>query len=155
MNEWVWRNGGMILTEENWSTGRKTLYWSSVAQWTYRLWSRVPLRTDTCHPVSHSRSARSAAHSVVSRIGTAVRAARTWSSFSSFVFNYSTRSGSTFLNTTYPHYVSYFSLLIVRGVCIQVLLAVCMDCTCFVVTLTVTFPANCTDTQSPALGTAR
>ena len=26
MNEWVWNNGGMILTGENWSTGRKTLY---------------------------------------------------------------------------------------------------------------------------------
>ena len=26
MNEWVWSNGGMILTGENWSTGRKTLY---------------------------------------------------------------------------------------------------------------------------------
>jgi len=26
MNEWVWSNGGMILTVENWSTGRKTLY---------------------------------------------------------------------------------------------------------------------------------
>ena len=26
MNEWVWSNGGMILTGENWSTGRKTFY---------------------------------------------------------------------------------------------------------------------------------
>ena len=26
MNEWVWSNGGMILTGVNWSTGRKTLY---------------------------------------------------------------------------------------------------------------------------------
>jgi hypothetical protein len=26
MNEWVWSNGGMILTGENWSSGRKTLY---------------------------------------------------------------------------------------------------------------------------------
>jgi len=26
MNEWVWSNGGMILTGENWSTERKTLY---------------------------------------------------------------------------------------------------------------------------------
>ena len=26
MNEWVWSNGGMILTRENWNTGRKTLY---------------------------------------------------------------------------------------------------------------------------------
>ena len=26
MNEWVWSNGGMILTGENWSAGRKTLY---------------------------------------------------------------------------------------------------------------------------------
>ena len=26
MDEWVWSNGGMILTGENWSTGRKTLY---------------------------------------------------------------------------------------------------------------------------------
>jgi len=25
MDEWVWSNGAMILTEENWSTGRKTL----------------------------------------------------------------------------------------------------------------------------------
>jgi len=24
MNEWVWSNGGMILTGENWSNGRKT-----------------------------------------------------------------------------------------------------------------------------------
>jgi len=26
MNEWVWSNGGMIVTGENWSAGRKTLY---------------------------------------------------------------------------------------------------------------------------------
>jgi len=26
MDEWVWSNGGMILTGENWNTGRKTLY---------------------------------------------------------------------------------------------------------------------------------
>ena len=26
MDEWVWSNGGMILTGENWSTRRKTLY---------------------------------------------------------------------------------------------------------------------------------
>ena len=26
MDEWVWSNGGMALTGENWSTGRKTLY---------------------------------------------------------------------------------------------------------------------------------
>jgi len=26
MNEWVWSNGGMVLTGENWSIGRKTLY---------------------------------------------------------------------------------------------------------------------------------
>ena len=26
MDEWVWNNSGMILTGENWSTGRKTLY---------------------------------------------------------------------------------------------------------------------------------
>ena len=26
MDEWVWSNGGMILTGENWSTGRKILY---------------------------------------------------------------------------------------------------------------------------------
>ena len=26
MDEWVWSNGGMILTGENWSTGRKTVY---------------------------------------------------------------------------------------------------------------------------------
>ena len=26
MNGWVWRNAGMILTGENWSAGRKTLY---------------------------------------------------------------------------------------------------------------------------------
>ena len=26
MNEWVWSSGGMILTGENWSSGRKTLY---------------------------------------------------------------------------------------------------------------------------------
>jgi hypothetical protein len=26
MNGWEWSNGGMILTGENWSTGRKTLY---------------------------------------------------------------------------------------------------------------------------------
>jgi hypothetical protein len=26
MNEWVWSNGGMMLTGENWSTERKTLY---------------------------------------------------------------------------------------------------------------------------------
>ena len=26
MDEWVWSNGEMILTGENWNTGRKTLY---------------------------------------------------------------------------------------------------------------------------------
>jgi len=26
MNGWVWSNGGMIVTGENWSTGRKALY---------------------------------------------------------------------------------------------------------------------------------
>ena len=26
MNDWEWSNDGMILTGENWSTGRKTLY---------------------------------------------------------------------------------------------------------------------------------
>ena len=26
MNEWVWSIGGMVLTGENWSTGRETLY---------------------------------------------------------------------------------------------------------------------------------
>ena len=26
MNEWVWSNGGMIETGENWSAGRKTIY---------------------------------------------------------------------------------------------------------------------------------
>ena len=26
MNEWVWSNGGMVLTGENWSAGRETLY---------------------------------------------------------------------------------------------------------------------------------
>jgi len=26
LDEWVWSNGGMILTGENWSTGRKSLY---------------------------------------------------------------------------------------------------------------------------------
>jgi len=26
MDEWVWSNGGMILTGENWSAGRETLY---------------------------------------------------------------------------------------------------------------------------------
>ena len=26
MNGWVWGNGGMILTGENWNAGRKTLY---------------------------------------------------------------------------------------------------------------------------------
>ena len=32
MDGWVWSNGGMILTGENWSTGRKTLY-SVVCRW--------------------------------------------------------------------------------------------------------------------------
>ena len=32
MNEWVWSNGGMILTGENWSTGRETLY-NVVGRW--------------------------------------------------------------------------------------------------------------------------
>ena len=26
MDGWVWSNGGMMLTEENWSTGREALY---------------------------------------------------------------------------------------------------------------------------------
>ena len=39
MNEWVWSNGGMILTGENWSAGRKhyTAWvadeWMSMEQW--------------------------------------------------------------------------------------------------------------------------
>ena len=38
VDEWVWSNGGMILTGENWSTGRKTVYsvggrWMSMEQW--------------------------------------------------------------------------------------------------------------------------
>jgi hypothetical protein len=38
MDEWVWSNGGMILTGENWSAGRKTLYsmggrWMNMEQW--------------------------------------------------------------------------------------------------------------------------
>jgi hypothetical protein len=32
MNEWIWSIGGMILTGENWSTGRGTLY-SVCARW--------------------------------------------------------------------------------------------------------------------------
>ena len=32
MNEWAWSNGGMILTGENWSAGRKTLY-SAGGRW--------------------------------------------------------------------------------------------------------------------------
>ena len=31
--QWVWSNGGMIVTGENWSTGRKTLY-SVDGRWT-------------------------------------------------------------------------------------------------------------------------
>ena len=26
LDGWVWSNGGMVLTGENWSAGRKTLY---------------------------------------------------------------------------------------------------------------------------------
>jgi hypothetical protein len=38
MNEWVWSNGGMILTGENWSIWRGTLYsvcgrWMNMEQW--------------------------------------------------------------------------------------------------------------------------
>jgi len=38
VNEWVWSNGGMILTGDNWKTGRKTLYcvggrWMNMEQW--------------------------------------------------------------------------------------------------------------------------
>jgi hypothetical protein len=45
MDEWVWSIGGMILTGENWSTGRETLYsvggrWMNVyvalVEWFYR-----------------------------------------------------------------------------------------------------------------------
>jgi len=32
MNGWVWSNGGMVLTGENWSTGRKALY-SAGGRW--------------------------------------------------------------------------------------------------------------------------
>ena len=38
MDEWVWSNGGMILTGENWSTGRKTLY-SVGGRWMNGVWS--------------------------------------------------------------------------------------------------------------------
>jgi len=32
MDECVWSNGGMVLTGENWSTGRKPLY-SECGRW--------------------------------------------------------------------------------------------------------------------------
>ena len=40
MDEWVWRNGGMILTGENWSTGIKTLY-SVGGRWMNEYWTMV------------------------------------------------------------------------------------------------------------------
>ena len=52
MDEWVWSNGGMILTGGNWSTGRKTLYsvgggwmnqYGAMVEWYYPVenWSTV------------------------------------------------------------------------------------------------------------------
>jgi hypothetical protein len=37
---WVWSNGGMILTGENWSTGRKTLY-TVGGRWMNEYWAMV------------------------------------------------------------------------------------------------------------------
>ena len=61
MNEWVWSNGGMILTGENWSTGRKTCSSSSLLlinlTWTV-LGSNPGLcgqRPPTNHPIQSSR----------------------------------------------------------------------------------------------------
>jgi len=33
MDEWVWSNGGMLLTGENWSTGRKKSLYSVGGRW--------------------------------------------------------------------------------------------------------------------------
>jgi hypothetical protein len=125
----------------------------AVSQRTYRLWSRVPLRA---HPVTRfviaSRPGPRPLHSLIGS-ALAVKAARTWFSLSCFVFNYSTRIVSTFLDTAYPHCVSWLSLLTVRDVRMQVLCTVCVDCTCFVVTSVVTVRVDCTDMQSPARDT--
>jgi hypothetical protein len=40
MNEWVWGNSAMILTAENWSTGRRTLYRVCVV-WMNEYWAMV------------------------------------------------------------------------------------------------------------------
>ena len=58
MNEWVWRNGGMILTGENWSTGRETLPVSlrlpKIVHLLYLEWNQIlfcdrPTTTCTMH----------------------------------------------------------------------------------------------------------
>ena len=61
MNEWVWSNGGMILTGENWSTGRKTLYsvggrWMNeygvMVEWYWQ--GKTVLIRPNLFPVSHN-----------------------------------------------------------------------------------------------------
>ena len=50
MDERVWGNGGMVLTGENWSTGRKTLYsvggrwmdeYGAMVEWYWQATSKV------------------------------------------------------------------------------------------------------------------
>ena len=50
MNGWVWSNGGMVLTGENWSVGRKTLYsvggrwmdgYGAMVEWYWQLKTEV------------------------------------------------------------------------------------------------------------------
>ena len=56
MNGWVWSNGGVILTGENWSTGRKTLYsvggrwmneYGAMVEWYWEV-NTKPFRTIFC-----------------------------------------------------------------------------------------------------------
>ena len=63
MDEWVWSNGGMILTGENWNTRRKTLYsvggrwmdeYGAMVEWYWQgkielLWAK-PVLVPLCPP---------------------------------------------------------------------------------------------------------
>ena len=51
MDGWVWSNGGMVLTGENWSTGRNTLYsvggrwmdeYGAIVEWYWQGKTEVP-----------------------------------------------------------------------------------------------------------------
>ena len=64
-NEWVWSNGGKILTGEKWSAGRKTLYsvggrwmneYGAMVEWYWQ--GKVKYWEKTCHSVTLSTRIR-------------------------------------------------------------------------------------------------